>query len=94
MKNVYAVRTLPVLDVAGNVAGWVRADVFADGTKASDMVFLRDGSAYAQAEAMERINADRSLLYETQEEAAGDGLARLREAHGRGGTTRVRARGD
>lgn len=80
MKNVYVVRTLPVRDIAGNIAGWVRADPFSDGTKHTDMVILRDGRAYGQAEAMERITVDRSLLYATEDEATRDGLTRLRKA--------------
>lgn len=79
MRNVFAVRTLPVRDAEGGIAGWVRADLLADGTTPTDMIILRDGSAYGQAEAMERINADRSLLYPTREEAARHGLARLRK---------------
>lgn len=64
----------------GAIVGWVRADAFTDGTKPTDMVVLRDGSACGQAEASLRISLDPSLLYRTQDEAAKDGLARLREA--------------
>jgi hypothetical protein len=84
MKTVYAVRPVAVRDAAGAVAGWVRADLFADGTDPSDLIVLRDGSACGQAEAMARINADRSLLYRTCDDAVRDGLARLRDAHLRG----------
>jgi hypothetical protein len=80
MNTVYAVQTLPVLDMQGGVIGWVRADVFADGMKLTDLVFLRDGSACGQAEAAGRLALDPSLLYRTRDEAVHDGLARLRAA--------------
>ncbi len=80
MNTVYAVRTLPVRDVKGAIIGWVRADLFADGTKPTDMVLLRDGSACGQSEAAKRLALDPSLLYPTRDEAALDGLARLRAA--------------
>lgn len=78
MKTVFAVRTLPVRDASGAVLGWVQADIVADGTKATDMVVLRDGSALGQSEAVERIARDLGLLYRTREEAVRDGLAGLR----------------
>lgn len=83
MSTVYAVRTLPVRNALGFVCGWVRADAFSDGTKATDMIVLRDGSACGQAEAMERVTLDPTLLYPTREEAVNDGLARLRKADAR-----------
>lgn len=90
MKTVFAVRTLPVTDVNGAVLGWVRADMFADGTKPTDMVVLRDGSAAGQREAAERIARDLTLLYPTRDEAVRDGLAQLRAADARGETMPVR----
>ena len=87
MKTVYGVRTLPVIDAVGAVAGWVRADMLADGTNPSDVIILTDGSGYGQAEAMERINADRSLMYQTREAAVANGLGRLRRGS-RGRTVR------
>jgi hypothetical protein len=54
--------------------------MLADGTKPTDMVFLRDGSACGQAEAAERIARDPSLLYPTRDEAVRDGLVSLRAA--------------
>lgn len=80
MNTVYAVRALPVRDMKGAVIGWVRADVLADGTKPTDLVNLRDGSACGQADAAKRLALDPSLLYPTRDEAARDGLARLRAA--------------
>jgi len=53
--------------------------LFADGTNPTDLVILRDGSAFGQAEARERVSTDRSLLYSTREAAVKDRLARLRE---------------
>ena len=55
MNSVYAVRTLPVRDDKGAVIGWVRSDPLADGTKPTDLVFLRDGSACGQTDAAERL---------------------------------------
>jgi hypothetical protein len=78
MKTVFVVRTLPVQDANGAILGWVRADMFADGTKPTDMIVLRDGSTLGQAQAAERIARDLGLLYATREEAVRDGLARLR----------------
>ena len=80
MNTVYAVRALPVRDVKGAVIGWVRADLLADGTKPTDLVFLRDGSACGQADAAERLALDSSLLYPTRHEAVREGLTRLRAA--------------
>jgi hypothetical protein len=80
MNTVYAVRALPVRDMKGAVIGWVRADVLADGTKPTDLVFLRDGSACGQADAAERLALDPSLLYPTRDAAVRAGLARLRAA--------------
>lgn len=80
MKTVYAVQTLPVRDAKGVIIGWVRADLFADGTQPTDVVILRDGSPCGQAEAAERLAADPGLLYRTRDEAVRDGLARLRAA--------------
>lgn len=88
MKYVYAVKTIPVRDMRGAVIGWVRVDLFADGTEPADMVFLRDGTACGQAEALKRVTRDPGLLYPTRVDAAREGLARLRDAdasasHGR-----------
>ena len=80
MKTVYAVRTIPVRGVGGAVVGWVRVDLVADGTKPTDMVYLRDGRACAQDEALSLVTRDPGLLFPTRAEAARDGLARLREA--------------
>lgn len=84
MKTVYVVRTVPVRDAGGAVVGWVRVDLLADGTRPTDQVFLRDGTACGQAEAMERLTRDLGLLYPTREEAVRDGLARLRAASAHG----------
>ena len=80
MKTLYAVRAIPVRDTNGAVIGWVRGDLLADGTKPTDLVFLRDGSACGQVEAAERVAFDAGLLYGTREEAVADGIARLRDA--------------
>jgi hypothetical protein len=80
MNTAYAVRALPVRDVTGAIVGWVRGSPLANGTKPTDLVFLRDGSACGQAEAAERLALDPSLLYPTRDEAVRDGLARLRAA--------------
>jgi hypothetical protein len=80
MSSLYVVRAIPVRDERKAIVGWVRVDVLADGTRPSDAVFLRDGSACGQAEAGERIVANPALLYRTRAEAVRDGLARLREA--------------
>ena len=80
MSNVYVVSSVPVRDERGVVAGWVRADVLADGTLPSDVVFLRDGSVCSQTEAVKRIAENPGLLYPTRAEVVRDGLARLREA--------------
>ncbi len=80
MNTAYVVRALPVRDLKGAVIGWVRADVLANGTKPTDLVFLRDGSACGQADAARRLALDPSLLYLTRDEAVRDGLARLRAA--------------
>lgn len=82
MSNVYVVRAVPVRDQAGAVAGWVRVDVLSDGTSPSDLVFLRDGSACGQADAMKRVAEDPTLLYQTEDEAVRDGIDRLRKATG------------
>lgn len=80
MKNVYVVRAVPIRDEGGAIGGWVRVDVLADGTLASDVVFLCDGSACGQADAIKRIAANPALLYRTRDEAIQDGIDRLREA--------------
>ena len=80
MNNVYVVRAVPVRTERGAIAGWVRADVLADGTLASDVVFLRDGSACGQAEALKRVAESPALLYRTRAEAVREGINRLREA--------------
>jgi hypothetical protein len=84
MKKLYAVRTLPVRDTGGVIRGWIRADIFADGTRPDALVFLRDGTACGQAEAMRRVAADLRLLYPTQDEAVREGIARLRAADAQG----------
>jgi hypothetical protein len=58
-------------------------DVLADGTKPTDMVMLRDGSAHGQAEAANRVALNPALLFATREEAVQEGLARLRAAGAR-----------
>src|ERR1041385_8142630 len=65
MSTFYAVRAVPVRNAQGSIAGWVRVDLFADGSKPTDMVVLRDGSAFGQADAAERIALDPTLLYPT-----------------------------
>jgi hypothetical protein len=80
VKSIYLVRAIPVRDVAGEIAGWVRADVLADGSRPTDSVFLRDGSMCGQSEGIRRVSDDRTLLYRTQAEAVRDGIARLRQA--------------
>lgn len=80
MKNVYVVRAVPVRDEEGAIAGWVRVDPLADGTSASDLVFLRDGSACSQADAMKRIAEEPTLLYGTRDEAVREGIDQLRKA--------------
>jgi hypothetical protein len=87
MKTVYAVRAIPVRDRNGAVLGWVRADVFADGTKSTDMVILRDGSACGQAEAIGRLALDPGLLFPTRDEAVRGGLAKLRDADAQGSSS-------
>jgi hypothetical protein len=84
MKTVYAVRTLPVRDAGGVIRGWVRVDVLADETSSDSLVFLRDGTACGQAEAMRRIASDLGLLYPTRDEAVREGIARLRAADAMG----------
>lgn len=90
MNTYYIVQTLPVRDASGAIAGWVRGDCLADGSRPTDTVFLRDGSACGQQEALARVQGDRGLLYETREEAVRDGIERLRAAHRRGEAVRVR----
>lgn len=80
MSNVYVVRAVPVRDERGAIAGWVRVDLLADGTLPSDLIFLRDGSACSQADAMQRIAEDPTLLYQTRDDAVRDGIDRLRGA--------------
>jgi hypothetical protein len=80
MNTIYAVRALPARDAKRAVIGWVRADVLADGTNPTDLVYLRDGSACGQTEAAQRLVLDPGLFYATRDEAVRDGLARLRAA--------------
>lgn len=82
MRTVYVVSTVPVRDANGIVVGWVRVDVLADGSRPTDVVYLRDGSAYGQDDAARRVTADLSLLWPTRDEAVRDGIARLRESDG------------
>lgn len=53
-----------------------------DGTLASDVVILRDGSACGQSDAMKRIAENPELLYRTRDEAVQEGIDRLWEASG------------
>jgi hypothetical protein len=85
MRTIYAVQTIPLRTIDGDVVGWVRVDPFADGMPGRDQVILRDGSARPQAEAIDRIAADRSLLWPTRDQAVRDGINRLRAADARGG---------
>lgn len=80
MKTVYVVSSVPIMDRAGEIIGWVRVDVFADGSSANDAVYLRGGTTCGQAEAIERVAKDPSLMYPTREAAVRDGIARLRAA--------------
>lgn len=80
MNTVFVVRAVPVRRTDGAILGWVRVDVMADGTKPTDMVYLRDGTAHGQEEAMGRIQRDPELLYATEAEAVREGIARLRSA--------------
>jgi hypothetical protein len=84
MKSVYVVRAIRVRDVEGTIAGCVRADIFAEGSRPTDAVILRDGSMCGQAEGLQRVSADRSLLYGTEAEAVRDGVERLRRADRQG----------
>lgn len=84
MNTWFIVRSVPVRDGAGTIRGWVRCDVLADGSKPTDTLYLRDGMAYGQAEALERVQLDPGLLYETDAEAVQDGIARLRLAEALG----------
>lgn len=43
MSNVYVVCTVAVRNEQGAIVGWIRADPLADGSRPTDMVFLRDG---------------------------------------------------
>lgn len=88
MNTVHVVRTIPVLDADGSVRGWVRAGLLADGSSPTDQVFLRDGTACGQAEALERLASDSGLLYSTRDEAVRDGLARLRKAEAKASRAR------
>lgn len=86
MRNVYAVATVPVVGEDREVIGWARADIFADGTRPTDKVILRDGVAYDQVEATAMVAEDPlGLLWPTRDAAARDGLAALRAADGAGG---------
>ena len=83
MRTVYVVRAIAVRNDVGAVVGWVRADPLADGTRPTDAVFLRDGSACGQAEASKRIGRDPGLLYPSEADAVREGLAQLRAAEAR-----------
>jgi hypothetical protein len=80
MNTVFVVRAVPVRRTDRTVIGWVRVDVIADVTKPTDMVYLRDGTAYGQEEAMRHITRNPELLYSTEAEAVREGIARLRSA--------------
>jgi hypothetical protein len=80
MNTAHVVRAIPVRGDDGSVQGWVRADLLADGSSPTDQVFLRDGTACGQAEALERLASDSRLLFSTRGEAVRDGIARLRKA--------------
>jgi hypothetical protein len=41
MSTFYAVRTVPVRNAQGSIAGWVRVDPFADGSKPTDIAWFR-----------------------------------------------------
>ena len=84
MKTIYVVSSIPVRQADGTIIGWVRADPFADGTKPTDAVFLRDGTGCGQAEAAELVRRDPGLLYPTRDDAVSDGLRGLRDADARG----------
>jgi hypothetical protein len=93
MSTIYAVSTLPVRDSSGAIRGWVRSDPIADGSQPTDMVILRDGSAWGQGDAMEMVTLDPSLLYPTRDDAVRAGLAHLRQVDaGVGGRARRRHR--
>ena len=89
MRSVYVVRAIPVRDDNRKIIGWVRVDIFADGSNLTDVVYLRGGLACSQAEAVERIQCDLGLLFTSEAEAVRDGFARLRRAHKDGKTQRV-----
>jgi hypothetical protein len=80
MQTTYAVRALPVRAAGGDIVGWVRVSVFADGSDPRELVFLRDGSALAQEEALELLASGCDILYNTREDAVAAGIARLRAA--------------
>jgi hypothetical protein len=80
VNTVNAVRAIPVRADDGSVQGWVRADLLADGSSPTDRVFLRDGTACGQAEALGRLASDAGLLFRTRDEAVRDGLVRLSKA--------------
>ena len=84
MKTVCVVRAIPVRRTDGSIGGWARVDPTADGSKDTDLVYLRDGTANGQAEALRRASDDPGLLYPTRDAAVRDGIARLREADRRG----------
>lgn len=90
MSSFYVVRAIPVRKGKGGpIVGWARCDPSADGTRPTDLVILRDGSAYTQAEVGRHLTADPSLLYPTREEAVRDGIERLRAAEAAGAAVRV-----
>jgi hypothetical protein len=88
MSTLYVVQSIPVRDQGGAVVGWARVDTTAKGPDPRNTIYLRDGSASPEAEALQRIGVDPTLLYPTREEAVLDGIARLREADGQGGPVR------
>jgi hypothetical protein len=87
MNTVHVVRAIPVRGDDGSVQGWVRADLLADGSSPTDQVFLRDGTACGQAQALERLARDPDLLFSTRDEAMRDGIARLRQADAKPATS-------
>jgi len=84
LKTLYAVRAIPVRLRDGTILGWARVDLLADGTSPRAVVYLADGRAYEQADAIELVSRDPDLLYATEDAAVQDGFTRLRAADARG----------
>ncbi len=89
MKTAYIIRAIPsATGAAPSAAG--SESTSSPTAPGNDTVFLRDGSACEQADAILRVQLDPGLLYATQNEAARDGLARLRAADKRSEVERAR----